>query len=165
MTRITGTVLDLYAFMVIFTSFLFRMTCFSCREIKTILCSIRRFRKSCRLWDNVEKCYTAGQATDDTITRRMRVARWITKASDTLSEYAVHIALPRQLWLRERDSMLRLYVLWVPCLVASSTVTDYRHCRQTPVNMCNMMCRFTDGQNFSCSSVGLDSNKDLPWIS
>jgi len=37
-------------------------------EIKTcILCSIYIyfFRKSCRLWDNVEKYCTAGQATDD----------------------------------------------------------------------------------------------------
>jgi len=24
-------------------------------------------RKSCRLWDNVEKCGTAGQATDDNV--------------------------------------------------------------------------------------------------
>ena len=34
-------------------------------KIKThILCSIRFFRKSCRLWDNVEKYGTAGQDTD-----------------------------------------------------------------------------------------------------
>jgi len=31
-----------------------------------ILCSVTFFpRKSCRLWDNVEKCCRAGQATDD----------------------------------------------------------------------------------------------------
>jgi hypothetical protein len=30
-----------------------------------ILCSCDFFRKSCRLWDNVEKCYRAGQVTDD----------------------------------------------------------------------------------------------------
>jgi len=35
-------------------------------KIKThILCSITVFRKSCRLWDNVEKYCRAGQATDD----------------------------------------------------------------------------------------------------
>jgi hypothetical protein len=35
-------------------------------EIKThILCSITFFRKSCRLWDNVEKYCRAWQATDD----------------------------------------------------------------------------------------------------
>jgi len=35
-------------------------------EIKTnILCSKYFYRKSCCLWDNVEKWCTAGQATDD----------------------------------------------------------------------------------------------------
>jgi hypothetical protein len=40
-------------------------------------------RKSCRLSDNVEKYGTAGKATDDDITRRMRCACWITKAMGT----------------------------------------------------------------------------------
>ena len=35
-------------------------------KIKThIFCSVTFFRKSCRLWDNVEKCCTAEQATYD----------------------------------------------------------------------------------------------------
>jgi hypothetical protein len=35
-------------------------------EIKThILFSVTFFRKSCRLWDNVENYYSVGQATDD----------------------------------------------------------------------------------------------------
>ena len=35
-------------------------------EIKThILCSVIIFRKSCRLWDSVEKFCTAGQTTDN----------------------------------------------------------------------------------------------------
>jgi hypothetical protein len=35
-------------------------------KVKThILCSVIVFRKSCRLWGNVEKCSTAGEATDD----------------------------------------------------------------------------------------------------
>jgi len=35
-------------------------------KIKThILGSVTFFRKSCRLWDNVEKYSRAGQATDD----------------------------------------------------------------------------------------------------
>jgi hypothetical protein len=34
-------------------------------EIKTrILCLVTFFRKSCRLWDNVEKCDGAREATD-----------------------------------------------------------------------------------------------------
>jgi hypothetical protein len=56
----------------------------------------------------VEKYGTARQATDDNIIRRMRFACWITKATNTHSEYVKFIAFPRQKWLRERASMLRL---------------------------------------------------------
>jgi hypothetical protein len=58
----------------------------------------------------VEKCGKAGQATDDNIIRRMRFACWISKAADTHSGYAILIAFARQKWLRERASMLRLYL-------------------------------------------------------
>jgi len=42
----------------------------------------------------VEKYSTAGQATDDNVTRRMRIARWITKATNTHSEHVTIIAVP-----------------------------------------------------------------------
>jgi hypothetical protein len=58
----------------------------------------------------VEKYGTARQATDDNIIWHMRFAGWITKATDTHSEYVTLITFPRQQWLRERASMLRLYV-------------------------------------------------------
>ena len=39
--------------------------------IKThILCSIKIFRKSCRLWDNVEKFGGATEAADDNVAAR-----------------------------------------------------------------------------------------------
>ena len=79
------------------------------------LCSITFFLKSCRLWDNVEKCCRAGQVTGGNTIRRMRFAGWITKATDTRSEYAIHIASQRQDWLRERSSVLRYtYVVCPP---------------------------------------------------
>jgi hypothetical protein len=58
----------------------------------------------------VEKYGEARQATDDNIIRRMCFACWITKATDTHSEYVILIVLPRQEWIRERASALRLYV-------------------------------------------------------
>jgi hypothetical protein len=62
-------------------------------KIKTrILCSITFFRKSCRLWDNVEKYGTARQATDDNKTGSMHTACWISKATDRHSEYVILIA-------------------------------------------------------------------------
>jgi hypothetical protein len=45
---------------------------------------------------------------------RMRFAWWIPKATLTHSEYVILTAFPRQQWLHERASVLRLYVL---CLV------------------------------------------------
>jgi len=40
-------------------------------------------------------------------TWRMRIARWITKVTNTHSEYAIVIAFQLQIWLRERPSLLR----------------------------------------------------------
>jgi hypothetical protein len=91
-------------------------------------------RKSCRLWDNVEKYGTVGQATDDSIIRRMRFACWITKAKSTHSEYVILIAFPRQRWLSERASILRY--AHIACLVVC-------HCyrkRITHIYIC--MCVF-----------------------
>jgi hypothetical protein len=90
-------------------------------KIKThILCSITCPRKSCRLWDNVEKYGTARQTTDDNIIRRMRLACWITKATGTQSEYVILITFRQQQRLRERASMLRYSTL--PILFMWSTV-------------------------------------------
>jgi len=44
---------------------------------------------------------------------RLRAACWITKATDTHSECVILIAFPRQHWLRERSSMLRLYIQYL----------------------------------------------------
>jgi hypothetical protein len=52
-----------------------------------------------------------------TLTRRMRKACWITKVTDTQSEYAILVAHPRQLWLREHTTMLRLYVYCLALLL------------------------------------------------
>jgi hypothetical protein len=63
----------------------------------------------------VEKYGTVGQATDDNIIRRMRFACWISKATDAHSEYLILTAFRRQEWLRERASMLHLYVQRLCC--------------------------------------------------
>jgi len=83
--------------------------------------------RSYRLWDNVEKYGTAGQATGDNIIRRMPFACWITKATDTHSEYILLIAFPRQNWVRERASVSRLYVHCLSCSLNSSS-SDYMKC-------------------------------------
>jgi hypothetical protein len=63
----------------------------------------------------VEKYGKARQATDDNITRRMRFTCWITKATDTHSEYVIPIAFPQQLVTRTRLNVT-LYVRCLSCL-------------------------------------------------
>ena len=62
------------------------------------------FFKSYLLSVNVEKYRRAGQATHDNITRRMRIACWAPKATNTHSEYVILIAFPLQQWLQESPS-------------------------------------------------------------
>ena len=57
--------------------------------------------------ENVEKYCTAKQATDDSKIRRIRIACWLTKATNTHPECLIVIAFPLQQWLRECVSMLR----------------------------------------------------------
>jgi hypothetical protein len=45
-----------------------------------------------------KKCGRAGHATDDDILQHVYLACWITKATDTHSEYVIIIAFPRQQW-------------------------------------------------------------------
>jgi len=51
------------------------------------------------MWKNI---VVDGQATDDNIVRRIRIACWIPNATNTHSEYEIFIAFPRYQWLRER---------------------------------------------------------------
>jgi hypothetical protein len=77
-------------------------------KIKThILCSKTFLQKSWRLWNNVEIYRRAGQATDGSIIRRMRIVCWINKATHKHSEYVILISFPLQLLMHERALMLR----------------------------------------------------------
>jgi hypothetical protein len=62
--------------------------------------------------------------TDDNILRSMRFACWITKATDTRSEYVIFIAFPQQQWLRERASMLRYSTLPVLFYIAEPLAVE-----------------------------------------
>jgi hypothetical protein len=68
--------------------------------------------------------YIAEQDTPQTTTRSMRIACWITKATDTHSEYVILISFSLQKWLRERASMLRYacIVCFVPLLNLRSLI-------------------------------------------
>jgi hypothetical protein len=87
----------------------------SCRENRNTYFMFKNFSlKIVPFMRYMEECCRARQATDNTI-RRMRFACRISKTTDTHSEYVIRIAFPRQQWLRERASMLRLYVHRLSC--------------------------------------------------
>jgi hypothetical protein len=86
------------------------------------------FRKSCCVWDSVEKYGRAIQATD-CIIRRMRFTCWITMDTDTISECVLLIVFSRQQCLRERASVLRVYV---PLPVLLSILKDYYEYKHSP---------------------------------
>jgi hypothetical protein len=80
-----------------------------------ILYSIPFFiQKLCRLWDNVEKFCGAGLATVDNIIRRLLIACWITKVTNTHSEYVILTAFLRQQWLGGRASVFSY--TYIACL-------------------------------------------------
>jgi hypothetical protein len=61
----------------------------------------------------VEKCGTAGQATDDSIMQQVRC--WIPNATHIHSEYLILISFPQQQCLRECASVLHLYLHYLSC--------------------------------------------------
>jgi len=69
------------------------------------------FRKSFRLWDNVEKYCRDGQNTEDNILKHLRTVSWIPKATNPLSECVILSAFSRQHGLHKLGYMLRLVLL------------------------------------------------------
>jgi len=69
-------------------------------------------RKSCHLWNEVDRYGTSRQATDKNIIRRMRVAYWTHKTTNTHSKYVIFTAFPLQQWLHECPSMCT-YIAWL----------------------------------------------------
>jgi hypothetical protein len=119
LTRITGTLHeDLCIFMVSQWILVRMIKCLRqiCRENQNTCFMFSTFYPENRtVWDNVGKHGRARQATDDNIIRHMRISCWITKATDTHSEYVILIAFPWQQWLRERAPILRWRVYCLSC--------------------------------------------------
>jgi hypothetical protein len=85
-------------------------------KIKThILYSVTIFRKCAvyeKKWKNIVE-----RSRPQMAIWRMRIACWITKPTNTYSEYVILTAFPLQQWLRERASVLRY--TYIACLVRS----------------------------------------------
>ena len=68
--------------------------------------------------------------------RRMRIACWITRATNTHSEYVTLIDFPLQQWLHERVSMLRY--TYTVCLVLYMYPF---HTEQFRISIVNFLCK------------------------
>jgi hypothetical protein len=75
------------------------------------------FRIPWRLWDNVKNCCRGRHATDDNVLRRICIACWIPKATNTHLVCAVRIAFPLLQGLHEHASLSRC--TYIACLVVN----------------------------------------------
>ena len=75
------------------------------QNIKSILRSIAFFFRKSYVCEIMWKNIVEPDGPQMTI-RRMRIACWVTKATDTHSEYVTLIVFPRQQWLRELVSVM-----------------------------------------------------------
>jgi len=92
-------------------------------KIKThILCSVTFFSKNravCEvMWKNIVE-----QDRPQMAMRRMRIACYVPKATDTHSECVTLIAFPLKQWLRERASMFRY--TYIACLVLTDILVVF----------------------------------------
>jgi hypothetical protein len=143
------------------------------------------FRKSCRLWDNVERPCTTRQATDENIIRRMRIACWITMATDTHSRICNTYCFPTaSMVTRTRLSvlgytylacLLRLYATWRPVTEwRVNKGTKSKRCRRTRLlsnSRCPVICQEGRGRwvnkrmkSKRCRSTRSSSNSRCPAI-
>jgi len=95
-----------------------------------IFCSIIFFPKILPLWDNVAK-YVEPSMPQITI-RRMRIACWIPKATNTHSEHVLLTACPLQQRLHELALMLRY--MYIAYIVTNETGCVYCAVRAESLN-------------------------------
>jgi hypothetical protein len=76
---------------------------------------------------------------------RMRIACWVTKATDTHSEYVILIASPLQRWLRQDAAVLHFYIHCLSC-----------HRYQFGTRPGNARSGFRSGERFFCVAARKD---------
>jgi hypothetical protein len=114
--------------MIILCSVLLRMRNVSHKLVEKIKTHI-----FCSVWDNVEQYGGARQTTDDNMVHIL--ACWVTKTTDSHSEYVMLIAFSLLQWLCEWTPLLCLYVhclflyyvWWLGLMLAASVLVDIIH--------------------------------------
>jgi hypothetical protein len=87
---------------------------------------------------------------------RMRIACYITKATNSLSEYVILITFPLPQWLQARPSMLRyIYIAWI---VVSFFETFVRDSTETPIGKHN---KSSSSSSSPSSFLGTIANNEM----
>ena len=135
LTTITGTLHeDRCKFLTISRSVLLRMRNVlykSCRENQNTFCVQYPFFENRAVFEIMWKNILELSRPQMTIWR-VRIACWITKATNTHSQYVILIAFPLQQWLHKRASLLRY--TYIGCLALTGTVVftvRYKPCIAT----------------------------------
>ena len=99
----------------------------SCREYQNTLfvCNNLFFTENHAIYEVIWKNMVEPDGPQMTIWR-VRFACWITKATNTIPEYVIITAFPRQKWLSERASVLCLYIYCLPCNVLEHQFSNCR---------------------------------------
>ena len=84
----------------------------------------------------------------------MRIACWISKATDIHSEYVILIVIPRQQWFRDGTSMLRLFVHSLSLYVLGTSC--FVHTTEACVGCKATHCEVCGGQ--SGTGTGISTN-------
>jgi hypothetical protein len=119
------------------------------------------FRKSCHLWDNVEKYGRARQATEDNIIRRMRFACWITKATNTLRICNTDCFNTVTMVMRTRLNVT-LYVHWLSRLILDLTEHKATNVFYSICTRSWLLQWFTRSNHVSLLAAGKGKSKFVP---
>jgi len=94
-----------------------------CRKSKRILCSIIFFSKMVSFMGYCEKIFYS--PTDHMTIWGIRTAQWITKATNTHSQYVIFICFPLQQGLHERGLILRYSYIACPVPLTCSPLNVF----------------------------------------
>jgi hypothetical protein len=108
--------------------------------------------KSCRIWDNVEKCGRARETTDDNIIRCTRSACQVANAKiGTHPQSLTLIAFPWQQWWHERASMLRYKYTVLFVFKNGHAINSRPHHRTTRAYVCDSALFHIHSLNWNCT--------------
>jgi hypothetical protein len=107
-----------------------------------------------RLWDIVEKYGTARQATDNNVIRRMRFARWITKATATCRICNTYWSSMATMVTRTRLNV----TLYVRCL-SCRRLMQAAHAQTIRLQMINSQHRCPPLSSLSTTAVSRSKDK------